>query len=144
VLARERGVTEQVHFVGAVPRESIAKEFAQLHAFVLPSSAEAFGTVIWEAMARGIPVISSRTWAGMNAVTDDIGLLFDIDDRDQLGSALERMRATFPQYAAQDIRAVCIEHCGKDAFNTLYLGAYTRAIHNGLPSQHAKHKKNQA
>lgn len=143
-LARERGMTEQIHFVGAVPRESIAKEFAHVHAFVLPSSAEAFGTVIWEAMARGIPVISSRTWAGMNAVTDDVGLLFDVDDREQLGSALERMRATFSQYAAQGIRALCIEHCGKDAFNALYFGAYTRAIHNGPPSPRNKRKKNHA
>jgi glycosyltransferase involved in cell wall biosynthesis len=140
-LARQRGVSDQVHFVGAVPRDSIAEEFANLHAFVLPSSAEAFGTVIWEAMARGIPVVSSRTWAGTNSVSDDVGLLFDIDDRAQLGSTLVRIRELYPRYNAERIRTQCIEHCGRDAFNALYLDAYTRAIANGPPVGSSAHSE---
>jgi glycosyltransferase involved in cell wall biosynthesis len=143
-LSRELGVESQIHFAGAVSRASIAEEFAQLHSFVLPSRVETFGTVMWEAMALGIPVVSSRTWAGMNAISDDVGLLFDIDDRAQLGSMLARMRATYQDYDGQRIRKACIEHCGKNTFNNLYLRAYTQAIHDGPSFPRANRKKDQA
>jgi glycosyltransferase involved in cell wall biosynthesis len=130
-LAARRGVEDRVAFEGAVARESIAAEFSSAHAFVLPSSTEAFGTVIWEAMAVGLPIVASRTWAGLNAVTDDVGLLFDVDNREQLGDALVAMKESFSHYKSSRIRDICIAHCGKDAFIALYDEAYSSAIRNG-------------
>ncbi|WP_308468126.1 glycosyltransferase [Rathayibacter soli] len=141
VQAQRRGVSTQVDFIGAVPREAIAAEFAAAHAFVLPSEKEAFGTVIWEAMASGLPVISSRTWAGLNAVTDEVGLLFDVNDRERLGDALAAMRESFARYDGDRIRAICIDHCGRGAFNALYLEAYERAIRNGFPATSLRARK---
>lgn len=131
-LATSRGIEDRVQFEGAIPRDAIAAEFSAAHVFVLPSSTEAFGTVIWEAMATGLPIVASRTWAGQNAVSDKVGILFDVDDRAQLGDALVTIRSTFGGYDSGRIRALCIEHCGEEAFTRLYMQAYARAIRNSI------------
>jgi glycosyltransferase involved in cell wall biosynthesis len=127
-LTRARGIDQQVEFAGAVPRTSIVEEFSKYDAFAIPSSSEAFGTVIWEAMAVGLPIVSSNTLAGLNAVTDDIGIRFDVNDREQLGAALADMRKNIARYDSDHIRSVCIDHCGRDAFVSSYEKAYRGAI----------------
>lgn len=122
-IARDRGL-ENVEFVGAVPREGIVEEFSRSHAFVLPSEAEAFGTVLWEAMACGLPLVSTETWAGRNAVTPETGLLSPIDDRAALAAALTEMRRRFADFDPNRIREICVEHCGRDAFVENYVDLY--------------------
>lgn len=91
-VARDEGVADRVDFVGAVSREHIADEFARYHVFVLPSVAEAFGTVLWEAMASGVPLLATETWAGRNAITDENGITVPIDDREALAEGLRALR----------------------------------------------------
>ena len=125
--AHAAGVTAQVDFVGAVPRPEIVAEFSKAHIFALPSEAEAFGTVLWEAMACGLPLVSTRTWAGRNAVTPENGLLVDIDDRAQLRDALIDLRTRFGEYDPERIREICVEHCGRAAFVEQYEALYRKA-----------------
>lgn len=46
-------------YVGQVPRTSIYEEFRRADVFVLPTICDSFGLVLVEAMAAGIPVIST-------------------------------------------------------------------------------------
>lgn len=127
-VAADEGVADRVDFAGAVPRTGIAAEFARYHVFALPSEAEAFGTVLWEAMASGVPVVSTETWAGWNSVQDDNGLLVPIDDRGGLASALLRMRDGISAYDPARVREIALEHCGQQVFVSNYIAAYRKAI----------------
>ncbi len=127
-LAAERGISEKVDFVGAVQRDDIVAEFSSSHVFVLPSVAEAFGTVIWEAMACGLPLVSTATWAGKNAVTEANGLLVGIDNREELGRSMVTIRENFHSYDPQAIRNICVEHCGRGAFVSQYEAIYAKAV----------------
>jgi len=127
-VARREGIADRVDFVGAVPRADIAAEFARHHVFALPSEAEAFGTVLWEAMACGIPVVSTQTWAGRNAISDRTGLLVPIDDRAALAAALRSIRDSINAFDAGEIRALCLAHCGEAAFVSQYTEIYRRAV----------------
>ena len=126
-LAGSRGIADKVDFVGAVQRKDIVAEFSSAHVFVLPSVAEAFGTVLWEAMACGLPVVSTATWAGKNAVVEANGLLSAIDNRQELGQALVTIRENFNSYVPADIRAICVDHCGREAFVSQYEATYSAA-----------------
>lgn len=113
-----------VDLVGAVPREHIVEEFSRANVFVLTSEKEAFGTVLWEAMACGLPILSTDTWAGKNAVTPETGIMTPVDDGDQLAENLKRMYAEFPKYDSARIREICVEHCGQEVFVRQYIDIY--------------------
>ncbi len=69
-LARATGVHERVHFVGEVPDETLPAYYHAADLFVLPASArsEAFGTVLLEAMAAGLPLITTEVGTGTSWV----------------------------------------------------------------------------
>jgi glycosyltransferase involved in cell wall biosynthesis len=58
-LAEELGVRESVTFRGQVPYEEMPAVYRGADAFVLPSRAEGVPRTIMEAMATGVPVVSS-------------------------------------------------------------------------------------
>ncbi|MDD4902546.1 MAG: glycosyltransferase family 4 protein [Patescibacteria group bacterium] len=60
--ARELGLSDKVIFAGLVSDEELPKKYQAADCFVLPSvnKGEAFGIVLLEAMASGLPVIASN------------------------------------------------------------------------------------
>lgn len=62
-FCRASGITDRVNFLGSVPACEIAEIYRQAHVLVLPSIEEALSNVALEAMAAGLPVISTPTGA---------------------------------------------------------------------------------
>jgi glycosyltransferase involved in cell wall biosynthesis len=58
-LASAGGVADEVRFLGPLPRAEVARRYREADLFTLPSSAEAFGNVFAEALASGVPIVSS-------------------------------------------------------------------------------------
>jgi N-acetyl-alpha-D-glucosaminyl L-malate synthase BshA len=58
-LCRELNTCDDVHFLGKL--KEIEEVYSVADAFILPSETESFGLAALEAMASGVPVISSNT-----------------------------------------------------------------------------------
>ncbi len=58
-LASVHGLAGEVRFLGPLPRAEVARRYREADLFTLPSSAEAFGNVFAEALASGLPIVSS-------------------------------------------------------------------------------------
>jgi glycosyltransferase involved in cell wall biosynthesis len=89
-LATARRIgNRQVFLAGWRPHEQLPQALNAADALVLPSVAEAFGLVLVEAMACGLPVIACRT-PGPTTIVDDgrTGWLIPPDDEDALVDAL--------------------------------------------------------
>lgn len=76
VLVQELGVSDRVIFAGEVSDEDLPFYYAAADVYVIPanSRAEAFGIAILEAMASGLPVISTNvgtatSWINQNGET---------------------------------------------------------------------------
>jgi glycosyltransferase involved in cell wall biosynthesis len=85
------GIADRAHYVGAVDPGGRAALFRDHDVFVLPTAREAFGLVVLEAMAAGLPVVATREGALPELVVDgETGLLVD---RDRLADPLARLLA---------------------------------------------------
>jgi N-acetyl-alpha-D-glucosaminyl L-malate synthase BshA len=82
-LARELGVYDETRFVGR--QEQIEEVLAISDLFILPSDYESFGLAALEAMAAGVPVISSNA-GGLPEVNieGETGYLADVGDVDTM------------------------------------------------------------
>jgi glycosyltransferase involved in cell wall biosynthesis len=91
-----RDLAARVAVHGPVPREEVARLYADADAFVLPAFREPYGTVWGEAMAFGLPVVGWRA-GNLPYLADDgrEGLLVPPGDVDALARAL-RSLATNP------------------------------------------------
>ena len=89
LAAARRIGNRQVFLAGWRPHEQLPHALNAADALVLPSVAEAFGLVLVEAMACGLPVIASRTHGPAAIVADGrTGWLIPPDDEDALVDAL--------------------------------------------------------
>lgn len=91
-LAHELGIAENVHFLGDVPDEALPALYHAADLYVLPanSRAEAFGVALLEAMAAGLPVISTEVSTGTSYVNihGETGLIVPPRDPERLAQAI--------------------------------------------------------
>jgi glycosyltransferase involved in cell wall biosynthesis len=59
-LARERGLSDEVAFLGQTSRDQVLEEMRRCDLFVMPSRTEGLPRAMIEAMAQGAPAIGSR------------------------------------------------------------------------------------
>ena len=101
------GIEKHVHFHGAMAFDDVLKTLEQADAFVLAprlipgQPPDGIPNVIAEAMALGVPVVSTRVSAIPELVADGVcGLLVDVDDTDALAAAINTLYTT-PELAQQ-------------------------------------------
>jgi len=94
-LADGLNLRERVTFVGDVPDESLPGCYRGADLFVLPANAraEAFGTVLLEAMASGLPCITTEVGTGTSWVVQDgvTGLVVPPRDPQALAEAIRSL-----------------------------------------------------
>jgi glycosyltransferase involved in cell wall biosynthesis len=89
-LVTELGVAGAVHVAGHVSDAGLVARYAAADVFVLLSEYEGFGLPVLEAMARGIPVVTSRRPA-LNEIFGVGALLVEPGDEDAVASAIDRV-----------------------------------------------------
>ncbi len=94
-LADTLGLRDRVTFTGEVPDEDLPGYYRAAHVFVLPANAraEAFGTVLLEAMASGLPCVTTEVGTGTSWVVQDgvTGLVVPPRDPRSLAEAIRSL-----------------------------------------------------
>jgi glycosyltransferase involved in cell wall biosynthesis len=85
------GLGDRVTVLGAVPPERIDELYLASDVFVLASRFEGYGMALAEAIAHGLPVVSTRVGAIPDTVPVGTGLLVPPDDAVALAQALRRL-----------------------------------------------------
>jgi glycosyltransferase involved in cell wall biosynthesis len=91
-LAQACGVGPRVQFAGGLPPDGVREWMWNANALVLSSAVETFGVVLVEALATGIPVISTRCGGPEDIVEAGLGVLLDRDDEEHLARAMVAVR----------------------------------------------------
>ena len=110
---------DNVHFVGFQKKEALSRYYRAADLFVLPTREDIWGLVINEAMAYGLPVITTdRCVAGLELVEEGVnGSIVPVEDdaalagkmKEILSSDLEKMGTA----SLEKIRAYTIENMAK-------------------------------
>ena len=84
----ESGLTDRVRFAGEGDDAVVGAAYSAADLFVLPTRYEGYGMVVAEALARGLPVVSTHTGAIPELVGEHAGIVVPPGDTDALQAAL--------------------------------------------------------
>jgi glycosyltransferase involved in cell wall biosynthesis len=87
-LIADAGLDEHVELVGYLPKTDIAERLRESHVFVHSSRFETFCAAAAEALASGLPVVSTRCGGPEDYVTPETGRIVEVGDADALASAI--------------------------------------------------------
>lgn len=92
-LVKELGVQKRIHFLEFMAKEELREYYLAADVFVLPTREDAWGLVINEAVACGLPVVTThRCIAGMEMLREGRnGFLVPTEEPEQLAEAVNRI-----------------------------------------------------
>lgn len=94
-------LTKHVYFTGEIPYKDMEKEYAMADVFIMPSIRETTGTVLLEAISKGIPVITINKFGGATLIDENTGWLYNGSDQE---SYIENLKTAIME---------CIENPGE-------------------------------
>ena len=86
----EDGYGRDIHFPGWMDQRDLPAVYSLADLFLYPSNLEAFPIPITEAMACGVPIVTSNL-NGLEEIAGDAALLVDADDAAMMAEAMSRI-----------------------------------------------------
>ena len=127
-LAASLQIGNQVRFPGRCSQEEVADYLKQSDVFVMSSKVETFGIVVIEAMASGLPVISTKCYGPLDIVNESNGILIPIDDIEEMKNAMVYMYQNRNQYDKLEIRNHVLENFSNEVITKRLIGFYESLI----------------
>lgn len=130
-MVHELDLGDIVELLGQCDQQRVKELLTWADVLLLPSLSEGIANVALEAMAAGVPVVSTRC-GGMAEVIEDgqTGLLVDVGDTDAMADRIEKI-ATDPDLTSDlSLRAVAYADSALDIPRqvTKFIGAYARIL----------------
>lgn len=85
------GLAARIALQDEVPQEALGAAFDAADLFVLPSFHEGYGMVLAEALAHGLPIVTTRAGAIPETVPESAGILLPPGDVEGLAAALAQL-----------------------------------------------------
>lgn len=123
-LSADLGLQNHVEFTGRLKNHEVLDLMYQSDAFVLASRHETFGVVFIEALSQGLPVIATRCGGPESIVNDSNGLLVDVENQQQLTSALIQLYENREKYHAPVLRQNCLDEFSESKVIEQLLATY--------------------
>lgn len=102
-LAEELGIKKQVEFLGAVDRRNLPQYLQKASAFALPSNYETFGVAYIEALACGLPIITTKCGGPEDFYEEKLGYIIPKGDMQALSSAMSDMVINYDRFKKDEI-----------------------------------------
>lgn len=114
----------QVRLLGVKTPTEVNDLLCQSDCFVLSSQSETFAIVLIEAMAKGLPVISTRCGGPETFVRSEDGVLVAKENVEALSEAMKYMIEHYHNYDAEEIRRHCYDNFSQDVISNKIIEIY--------------------
>lgn len=106
-LADKIGLRDSVEFTGRIEQSRVMDELKSAHVFCFPTAAsEGFPKVVIEALACGLPVVTTRVSVLSELVTDEVGFALEGQDVEAHSEAVLRITADKDEYRRRSSAAI--------------------------------------
>lgn len=122
------GINDSVVFKGRLSRVDILNELLISDVFVLPSNFETFGVVLIEALACGLPVISTKSGGPNFFVQEENGVLVKVNSKNDLTRGFKEVNQKFSLFNKEEIRETVIANFGKEKISSLLIKEYSYVV----------------
>ncbi len=135
-LAAELGLDEAVEFRGLVSQAELIRLYQSAALYVQPSRQEGLGISALEALACGLPVVSTRCGGPEGVVQEGVtGWLTPSDDEAAFAEAVLRALAAPEQL--REMRAACRAYAERELARPVVEGKLLAALRDVFPQQFA-------
>ena len=107
-------LSNQVKLLGTKTPDEVNDLLCHSDCFVLSSRLETFAIVVIEAMAKGLPVIATRSGGPETFLQPEHGLLVEKESDIELAEAMKYMVDHNNEYNSESIRKFCYDHFSQD------------------------------
>jgi glycosyltransferase involved in cell wall biosynthesis len=123
------GMEASIRLAGLQDKEIVAELLAASDCFVLTSDHETFGVVVTEALAKGLPVVSTRCGGTDDVITAANGLMVEAGNVQAVADAMTTMsqRLVTGFYGKEQLRAGCQDKFSQPSVCTRLLKIYENA-----------------
>lgn len=126
----QHGLSSQIHLLGTKTPGEVSELLCNSDCFVLSSRLETFAIVVIEAMAKGLPVIATRSGGPETFLRPGHGLLVQKENGVELAHAMQYMIKHYADYNSEDIRKFCYDHFSQDIIADQIIGVYNQVLNN--------------
>ena len=122
--AKNLQLINKVSFTGLMEGQKLADELSSGDFLVLSSNYENMPVVILEALASGLPVVSTNVGGIKEMIDDTKGILVEPRNKESLAEAMIKMIETHKNYDANYLRNSVIEKYGYESVGRFLSGLY--------------------
>lgn len=125
--AEQLGVTSHVEFTGRLTIEGVRDLIHRSHAVVCASHVETFNVTLAEAMACGVPVLSTRCGGPEDYLTPNTGILVEPGSSAALADGMRRMITEYERFDRAEARRQIVERYSDTALTAKLEAAFIQA-----------------
>ena len=117
-------LSKQIRLLGVKTPTEVNDLLCLSDCFVLSSRLETFAIVLIEAMAKGLPVIATRSGGPETFVRSEDGVLVAKENVEELSEAMKYMIEHYHNYDAEEIRRHCYDNFSQDVISNKIIEIY--------------------
>lgn len=118
----------QVRLLGVKAPEEVNDLLCKSDCFVLSSRLETFAIVVIEALAKGLPVIVTRSGGPETFVRPEDGVIVPKENVEELAKAMKNMIKHYQEYNGEEIRAHCHDNFSQNVIADKIIEVYKQIL----------------
>lgn len=126
-IIQQEGLEKQVSLLGIKSRDEVAVCYSKCNALVMASNLETFGVPVIEAMACGLPVVTTDSIGFLNLFNESLGYVVPADNPHALSDAMKKIYDQYESFDRKQISIYARQHFSEDAvyqqLHQIYLNA---------------------